>query len=297
MVLSWAVLIRGQLWQCGWDRPGGSEVCRDEMCNLSRWISWRARSSAVDADVCHPHSLFMQNTIYHKHTYDINTHTRSYTDSTNTTTSSKVQQQQRQAKRTWDHVIMVPLWNRADHYIFMLWFLSSICLFCLAESQRPHIGCLPYFHTWCGLSANLDCRSEMCGTRLAENAGPKKVAKNRHLSTIAQLCRAIFAIKACIDNRKKLVKQQYVLKMSPQYGEHRPTNGWDRSVVWGTPANFNGFRILAVLLHGSQVVSVRQTLRRWTEGATYVRQGDHHVELWPTFLVVLRTIWLPLSAV
>ena len=43
-------------------------------------------------------------------------------------------------------------------------------------------------------------------------------------------------------------------------------------VVWGTPANFNGICILAVLLHGSQVVNVSQTLRRWTEGATYVRQ-------------------------
>ena len=32
-------------------------------------------------------------------------------------------------------------------------------------------------------------------------------------------------------------------------------------VVWGTPANFNGFRILAALLHGSQVVGVSQTLR------------------------------------
>jgi len=31
-------------------------------------------------------------------------------------------------------------------------------------------------------------------------------------------------------------------------------------VVWGTPANFNGFRVLAALLHGSQVVSVSQTL-------------------------------------
>jgi len=31
--------------------------------------------------------------------------------------------------------------------------------------------------------------------------------------------------------------------------------------VWGTPANFNGFRVLAALLHGSQVVSVSQTLR------------------------------------
>jgi len=48
--------------------------------------------------------------------------------------------------------------------------------------------------------------------------------------------------------------------------------------VWGTPANFNGFRDLAALLHGSQViVSVSQTLRHGTEGATYVWHGDHHV--------------------
>jgi len=55
------------------------------------------------------------------------------------------------------------------------------------------------------------------------------------------------------------------------------------SVVWGTPANFNGFRVLAALLHGSQVVGVSQTLQRWTDGATYVQQDDHHVEHWPTF--------------
>jgi len=30
-------------------------------------------------------------------------------------------------------------------------------------------------------------------------------------------------------------------------------------VVWGTPANVNGFRVLAALLHGSQVVSVSKT--------------------------------------
>jgi len=32
--------------------------------------------------------------------------------------------------------------------------------------------------------------------------------------------------------------------------------------VWGTPANFNGFHVLAALLHGSQVVGISQTLRR-----------------------------------
>jgi len=44
---------------------------------------------------------------------------------------------------------------------------------------------------WCGLSANLGCRSETCCTRLVGNAGCKKSPKNRHLGTIAQLCRAI----------------------------------------------------------------------------------------------------------
>jgi len=33
-------------------------------------------------------------------------------------------------------------------------------------------------------------------------------------------------------------------------------------VVWGTPANFNGFGVLAALLHGILVVGVSQTLRR-----------------------------------
>ena len=29
--------------------------------------------------------------------------------------------------------------------------------------------------------------------------------------------------------------------------------------VWGTPANFNGFRVLVALLHGTIVVGVSQT--------------------------------------
>ena len=34
------------------------------------------------------------------------------------------------------------------------------------------------------------------------------------------------------------------------------------SLVWGTPANFNVFHVLAALLHGTLVVGVSQTLRR-----------------------------------
>jgi len=34
------------------------------------------------------------------------------------------------------------------------------------------------------------------------------------------------------------------------------------SLVWSTPANFNGFCVLAALLHNTLVVGISQTLRR-----------------------------------
>jgi len=55
------------------------------------------------------------------------------------------------------------------------------------------------------------------------------------------------------------------------------------SLVWGIPANFNGFRVLAALLHGTLVLGVSETLRHWTEVPTYIRQGGHHIGHWPTF--------------
>ena len=61
---------------------------------------------------------------------------------------------------------------------------------------------------------------------LAENTGRKKVAKNRHLGSIAQLCRTISSqLRHVSTVGKKFVKQQYLLHMSSQYGELRPTNG------------------------------------------------------------------------
>jgi len=41
----------------------------------------------------------------------------------------------------------------------------------------------------------------------------------------AQFSGYIFVTKAHIDNRKQLVKQQYLLHMFPQYGKLRPTSG------------------------------------------------------------------------
>jgi len=61
----------------------------------------------------------------------------------------------------------------------------------------------------------------------------KKSPSGHHRTTLSR----VFAIKARIDNRKKTFKQQYLLHMFPQYGELRPTSGWDRSSI-GRQPNF-----------------------------------------------------------
>jgi len=133
--------------------------------------------------------------------------------------------------------IMAAPCNTAGHYIFVLWFLllSSFFLstFFLAYSQSSQIGCLPYFHTWWGLSANSGCRSEMCCTRLAENTGRKKSPSAHYRTTLSGYS---FATKARINNR--IVKQQYLLHMFSQYPERRPTNGWDQFTSLGHPSEF-----------------------------------------------------------
>ena len=56
---------------------------------------------------------------------------------------------------------------------------------------------------------------------------------------------------------KKVVKQQYLLYMSSQYGELRPTSGWDQSGSLGHPSKFQrisrlGSVTAATSLNGSQ---------------------------------------------
>ena len=121
----------------------------------------------------------------------------------------------------------------------------------------------------------------------------KKSPSGHHPTTL--LC-YIFTTKACINNRKKNLLSSNICSRCP----HNMVNfgllaAEIVSGVWGTPATFNGFRVLAALLHGSQVVSVSKTLRRWIEGATYVPQGDHHVGHWLTFLVKKDTPWCSLK--
>ena len=91
----------------------------------------------------------------------------------------------------------------------------------------------------------------MCCMRLAENTGRKKVAKNRHLDTIAQLCRAISSQVRRVSTIGKNSLSSYMssrcLHNMVNFG---PLAAEIVSLVWGTPPNFNWFRVLAVLLHG-----------------------------------------------
>jgi len=152
--------------------------------------------------------------------------------------------------------IMAALCNRAGHYIFALWFLSSF--FSLAYSQRCEIGCLPYFHTWCGLSANLECRSDMCCTRLAANTGDKNDTKNRHLCTIAQLGPAMSSqlMHVSTVGKKNLLNSNMSSIFLHSMVNFSPLTTEICSRVWGIPAN--GFRVLPSLLHFS--IEVSQTL-------------------------------------
>jgi len=124
----------------------------------------------------------------------------------------------------------------------------------------------------------------MCCTRLAEIQDANKSPFWHHRTTLSG---CIFAADACIDNGKHLLN----IDTSPacphnmvNFGLLTAEISWR---VWGTPTNFTGFHVLAALAHGTLVVGVSQTLRRWTEGVTYIRQGDHHVGHWPTFYLVI----------
>jgi len=101
--------------------------------------------------------------------------------------------------------------------------------------------------------------SEMRCTLLAENRG----RKNRHFGTIAQICRTISSELRRVSTIRKSLLNIYTSSTCPHnvvnFGLLTAEICWR---VWGTRYNFNGFRVLAALLHGTLVVGVSQTLRR-----------------------------------
>ena len=68
----------------------------------------------------------------------------------------------------------------------------------------------------------------------------QKISKNRHLGTIAQLCRAVSSQLRHVSTIGKSLLNSLLnlLHMSSQYGELRPTNGWDLLPSLGHPCTF-----------------------------------------------------------
>ena len=173
---------------------------------------------------------------------------------------------------------MAALHSRHGHYIFVL-FLSSF-LFSLPNLGRHW---LDVYHTSTHgvalvriYNAGLKCTAR--GSLKIQDA---KKSPSRHHCTTSSGC--VFTTKACINKRKKNLLNSNPSSTCPHnMVNFGPLMAEIRRWVWGTPANFNGFRVLA-LLHGTVVVGISQTLQRWTEGAICLWQGGHHVGHWPTF--------------
>jgi len=134
---------------------------------------------------------------------------------------------------------MVALWNRADHYIFAV--VSSFFFFFFSSPNLSR-HTLDVCHTSTHGVALV--RISDVGLNLLHVACWKhRTQISRQKSPSGHHCTTVmgynFRTKAHIDNRKKKhVKQQYLLHMSPEYGELRPTSGWDRSGSLRHPCKF-----------------------------------------------------------
>jgi len=98
------------------------------------------------------------------------------------------------------------------------------------------------------------------GSLKIQNAKNRQNSPSGHHRTT--LSGYISAIKAHIDNRKKLLNSNTSSTCPHNMAKCGPLTAEIGSRVCGTPANFNGFHVLAALLHDTLVVSVSQTLRR-----------------------------------
>ena len=95
------------------------------------------------------------------------------------------------------------------------------------------------------------------------NTGRKNNAKNRHLRTIAQLCPARLYLRNWGMYRqfeKKLLNSNISSKCPQNMVNSGPVTA---EINWGVcspPANINGFRVFASLLHWRRSTKVNQTL-------------------------------------
>jgi len=96
--------------------------------------------------------------------------------------------------------------------------------------------------------------------RLAGNAGRKIYAKIRHMGTIAQICRAVSSQLRYVSTIGKNLLNNNISSTYPHnIANFGPLAAEIVLGVWGTPANFHGFRVLASLLHRRRLPEANKT--------------------------------------
>jgi len=151
---------------------------------------------------------------------------------------------------------MVALWNRADHHIFALWFLLSFFFFPhLISAVAEWMSAILPHKVWPQCECRVQVRNVLHVARwkYRMQKSRQKSPSWHHRTTLSGY---IFATKARIDNRKKSLLSS---SMSPQYGELRPTSGWDWSGSLRHPCIFQRVSHLGSVTAQHLVVGVSQT--------------------------------------
>jgi len=144
-------------------------------------------------------------------------------------------------------------------YICPFFFFPLLSFF-LAYSQPSQIGCLPYLHAWCGLSANLECMSEMCCTLLAEIQDAKNRQKFAIWAPSHNFIRLCLCKEGIYRQSEKNLNSNISSTCPHNMANFGPLMDEIGLPVWGTPTNFNGFRVLPSLLQRRRSPQANQTL-------------------------------------
>jgi len=158
---------------------------------------------------------------------------------------------------------MAALWNRAGHYIFALWFFL-LSFFFLFSSRNLGGRRLDVYHTSTHgvalvriYNACLKCAAR--GSLEIQDAKMAQKLPSAHHRITLSGC--IFATKVCIDNRKKnLLNSNISSRCTHNMVNFGPLTAEICWRVWGTPANFNGFRVLPSLLQQRRSPEANETV-------------------------------------
>ena len=133
--------------------------------------------------------------------------------------------------------------SRRGHYIFVLWFLSSIFYLLFYSSpnfsgRRLDVNHISTYGV--ALVRNLNAGLKCAASGSLEIQDAKMMQKMRHPRTIAQLCRTISSqVRHASTIGKNLLSGNISPTCPYNMGNFGPLSAENVSLVWGTPANFN----------------------------------------------------------